>query len=172
MEVVTPRGARRVVGVLRMPVERVEMCVVGAGGRLLVTPWHPVALREGGGGWVFPKDVAVRKVRYTGSVYSVLLERDEDADAHAILVGGVWGVTMGHGMIEAGKRRDVRVHQFYGDYDKVSRALGRLPRRAHGIVLAGKLTRDSVTGMVNGFSRVDGGQIMALSGEQRKAVYA
>ncbi|KAK4155631.1 ribosomal protein L13e-domain-containing protein [Chaetomidium leptoderma] len=148
MEVATPRGARRVVAVLRMPVRRVEMCLVGsADGKtgLLVTPWHPVSLSSGGV-WEFPKDVALRLVRYTGSVYSVLLERDEDADAHAILVGGMWGVTMGHGLTQAGERGDVRVHQ----------ALVRLPRKTGGVALGGALTRDPETGLVNGFSRAEG----------------
>ncbi len=168
MEVRTPRGGRRVVGVLSMPVVRGEMCLVGEGG-LLVTPWHPVALSEGGSaGWVFPKDVAARKVRYTGVVYTVLLERDEDVDAHAIRVGGVWGVTMGHGMTEAGKSRDVRAHQFYGDYEKVSRALARLPRRAHGVKMGGGLTRDPETGLVNGFSQVDERRAKVLLRRQRK----
>jgi hypothetical protein len=171
MAVVTPRGARRVVGVLRMPVRREEMCLVGSGlgGGLLVTPWHPVSLRSGGE-WAFPSELARRSVRYTGAVYSIWLERDEDVDAHAIMVGGVWGVTMGHGLIESGGQRDVRAHQFYGDYDKVSRALARLPRKAGGVALGGGLTRDPETGMVNGFSSADRGQVKALSTVQRKAV--
>ncbi len=173
MEVRTPRGGRRVVGVLSMPVVRGEMCLVGEGG-LLVTPWHPVALGEdGSAGWVFPREVAARRVRYTGVVYTVLLERDEDVDAHAIRVGGVWGVTMGHGMTEAGTSRDVRAHQFYGDYDKVSRALARLPRRAHGVKMGGGLARDPETGLVNGFRPVDERRTKASARrQQRRAVSA
>ena len=79
-------------------------------------------------------------------------------------------MTMGHGLIEAGDQRDVRAHQFYGDYDKVSRALARLPRKAKGVALGGGLTRDPTTGMVNGFSRADVGQVNALSTVPRKAV--
>ncbi|KAH6842661.1 hint-domain-containing protein [Chaetomium sp. MPI-CAGE-AT-0009] len=172
MEVTTPRGPRKVVAVLRMPVRRAEMCLVaGASGgaglsgeksRLLVTPWHPVALPQSST-WVFPADVAVRSVRYTGAVYSVLLERDPDPDAHAIVVGGVWGVTMGHGLLtQAGRRYDVRVHQFYGAYDK----------RA-GVALGGSLTRDPKTGMVNGFSAARVEQAKALvKGQQAGVVYA
>ncbi|KAK4033304.1 hint-domain-containing protein [Parachaetomium inaequale] len=173
MEVVTPRGPRKVVGVLRMPVRRAEMCLVG---RLLVTPWHPVASpsppREGGV-WKFPRDVAVRSVRYMGAVYSVLLERDEDADAHAVLVGGMWGVTMGHGLTQADKGGDVRVHQFYGDYDKVSTALTRLPTRSGGVALGGGLTRDPDTGLINGFSAVEAAQAKPLAMDKIKGdVYA
>ena len=113
--------------------------------------------------WKFPKDVAVRKVRYTGAVYSVLLERDADADAHAVLVGGMWGVTMGHGLTQADKGGDVRVHQFYGDYDKVSGALARLPQRSGGVALGGGLTRDPDTGLVNGFNTVEVEQTKSLA---------
>jgi hypothetical protein len=149
-----------------MEVRRAEMCLVGR--RLLVTPWHPVAVpspsRGDDGVWKFPRDVAVRSVRYTGAVYSVLLERDEDADAHAVLVGGVWGVTMGHGLTQAGKEGDVRVHQFYGDYDKVGRALARLPQRTGGVALGGGLTRDPDTGLVNGFRAVEAEQVEQAKG--------
>ncbi len=122
---------------------------------------------------MFPREVAVRRVRYTGVVYSVLLERDADVDAHAIKVGGVWGVTMGHGMVETGgKVVDVRAHQFYGDYDKVKASLARLPKRAHGVRMAGGLTRDAVTGRVNGFSQVEVRPAKVSAVRQKRAVYA
>ncbi|KAK0616764.1 ribosomal protein L13e-domain-containing protein [Immersiella caudata] len=125
MKVLTPRGARKVVAVLRTMVRQERMCVVGEE-EVLVTPYHPV--RTGSGeAWVFPKDVARREVRYTGSIYSVLLERDTDVDAHAIMVGGVWGVTLGHGKMGVGNGDgDVRAHQFLGDYDRVIKSLARL----------------------------------------------
>jgi hypothetical protein len=148
------------------------MCLVAAeegNGGLLVTPWHPISLREGGP-WVFPKDVAVRRVRYTGSVYSILLEKDGDPDAHAIFVGGMWGVTMGHGLTQVGDRRDVRAHQFYGDYEKVKHALLGLPVKVGGLVLGGGLTRDLKTGMVDGFRRMDVGQVKGSGMKQRKGV--
>ncbi|KAK0743020.1 ribosomal protein L13e-domain-containing protein [Schizothecium vesticola] len=123
VQVVTPRGVRRVVAVLRTVVRREGMCLVGGA---VVTPWHPVRVE---GEWVFPVDVKRREVRYTGAVYSVLLERDEDADAHAICVDGVWGVTLGHGRTGAdGRVGDVRTHGFLGDYDRVVKSLGVLHR--------------------------------------------
>ncbi|KAL2172696.1 hypothetical protein VTG60DRAFT_4142 [Thermothelomyces hinnuleus] len=173
MEVVTPKGPRKVMKVLRMPVRGVEMCVISGGGHeepVLVTPWHPVALREDGGGWQFPRDLALRSVRYTGAVYSVLLERDGDVDAHAILIGGVWGVTMGHGLTQEGRRRDVRTHQFYGDYNRVRRALARLPEQPGGVITGGGLTRDPETGLVNGFSTPKGTQVKLLTRRQRRNV--
>jgi hypothetical protein len=112
----------------------------------------------------------VRRVRYTGSVYSVLLEKDDDPDAHAMFVGGMWGVTMGHGLTQAAGRRDVRAHQFYGDYEKAKRALSRLPVKVGGLVLGGGLTRDPKTGMVDGFKRMDVRQVRGLEMEQRKGV--
>lgn len=182
MEVVTPCGPRKVAAVLRMPVRRVEMCLVAAAAgpsgkgksRLLVTPWHPVELHQGGK-WVFPRDHAARSVRYTGAVYSVLLERDEEPDAHAILVGGVWGVTMGHGLTTQvlGRRYDVRVHEFYGAYDTVSKALARLPQRAGGVAMGAGLTRDPVTGKVIGFSAVKPEEVKALGMRQQgRGVFA
>ncbi|KAK0707673.1 hint-domain-containing protein [Lasiosphaeris hirsuta] len=155
MQVLTPKGARRVVAVLRTPVKREKMCLMGEG--LLVTPWHPVKI-EGQGGWVFPKDVAKREVRYTGSIYSVLLQRDGDTDAHAIMVGGVWGVTLGHGLTgqETG---DVRAHQFLGSYDRVIKSLASLHRSRSGLVLGGGVQRNKRTGMVDGFRKASSVQV-------------
>ncbi|KAL2265983.1 hypothetical protein VTJ83DRAFT_5335 [Remersonia thermophila] len=219
MEVVTPRGPRRVVSVVRMPVRRQEMCLVpvaaapassssssgggGGGGvasaqrglgkagasktgssktsggshgrtegMVLVTPWHPIrrlhaafaGAAASAGAWEFPKEASVRGVRYTGAVYTVQLERDGDAEAHAMLVNGAWGVTLGHGLTGAVRgektmQRDVRSHAFFGDWDKVSASLARLPRKEGGTVVAGGVVRDPKTGLACGFSRapVQGG---------------
>jgi hypothetical protein len=103
--VATPAGPRKVAAVLLTPVHKYDMIRLGD---VLVTPWHPVALPtdpvdglEDGHGWVFPAKVQPGKlVRYTGAIYSVLLERDGDIDAHAIYLGGrsdeslpFWGTT-------------------------------------------------------------------------------
>lgn len=160
MWVLTPRGPRRVVAVVRFQLRREIMCLVGGskgqGGSsltgLMITPWHPIMVRRGDGyRWVFPKDVSTRPVRYTGPVYSVLLERDSDPNAHAILVDGVWGVTLGHGLKKGDKRMDVRIHEFFGDYDKVHRALSRLSMKGSGVVPAGGVSRNPRTGLINGF---------------------
>ncbi|KAK5662315.1 hypothetical protein OQA88_8221 [Cercophora sp. LCS_1] len=155
MRVATPRGARRVVAVLRTAVTRGRLVVVGEGKGVLVTPWHPVRI---GDRWVFPEEVKRREVRYTGSVYSVLLERDGDVDAHAICVEGVWGVTLGHGKLgpEVG---DVRAHQFLGDYDRVVKALARLHVSKSGLVLGGGVSRNPRSGLVDGFKRASVGQV-------------
>jgi len=147
MMVLTPRGPRKIIQVLNTPVKGERLCLVGKG--VLVTPWHPVLLSQKEG-WVFPQNVASKEVEYTGSVYSVLLERDKDVDAHAIKVGGFWGVTLGHGMTEKTETGDVRAHQFFGDYDRVFKALGKLQSR-DGLVLGEGVKRNVDTGLVDGF---------------------
>ncbi|KAK1754165.1 hint-domain-containing protein [Echria macrotheca] len=148
MMVLTPRGPRKIIEVLKTPVKGERLCLVGEG--VLVTPWHPVLISQKEG-WVFPKHVAGSEVEYTGSVYSVLLERDRDVDAHAIKVGELWGVTLGHGMMEETATGDVRTHQFFGNYERVVEALGKLPKR-DGLVLCEGVRRNVYTDLVDGFN--------------------
>lgn len=152
MIVRTPLGPRRVRAVLKTRVEDETLCRVPGG--VLVTPWHPISGRSGVGAkqWVFPAQVAVSMVRYTGHIYSVMLQRDDDARAHAIKVGGIWGVTMGHGIIEKeGDEGDVRAHEFFGDYNKVGTALVELGVKKNGVAIGGGVVRDEETGLVAGF---------------------
>lgn len=162
--VATPVGPRKVAAVLATPVRRQVMVRLEG---VLVTPWHPVALptanpstgRDDGHGWVFPAQVQpAERVRYTGAIYSVLLERDGDVDAHAIELGGgsgdavpFWGVTLGHGMVEARGGKDVRAHQFFGSYNKVVKSLATLRKKGDGLVIGGGVRRSQSTGLVNGF---------------------
>ncbi|TPX10109.1 uncharacterized protein E0L32_001306 [Thyridium curvatum] len=149
-EVVTPRGARKVAAVLKTRVKREEMVRVGG---LLVTPWHPVASVVGAGEgrqWLFPVSAAEARVRYTGSIYSVLLEEDKSPDAHAIMIEGAWGVTLGHGLLHGD---DVRAHEFFGDYGKVTRSLRALPASKGGVVLGGGVKRATQSSRVCGFQR-------------------
>ncbi|KAM7186807.1 Hint domain containing protein [Naviculisporaceae sp. PSN 640] len=166
MQVHTPRGPRRVVAVLKTAVKKQDMCLVGKKG-LLVTPWHPVSLPQGS--WTFPRDISRRKVRYTGSIYSVLLERDVDPAAHAVLVGDVWGVTLGHGLVtctpSVSQAVDVRAHPFFGDYAAVVRSLEGLHRNSNGLVLGGGVKRDVRTGLVDGFRRLSGEELRMVVDE-------
>jgi hypothetical protein len=153
MSVVTPRGPRKVVALLKTRVKRETMCLLDKG--LMITPWHPVSLD--GKTWEFPARMDHRPVRYSGSIYSVLLDRDGDVDAHAVMVGGVWGVTLGHGLTGTGcgdMPKDVRAHHFLGNYDAVLKSLSGLHRGANGLVMGGGVTRDKTTGLMNGFKRV------------------
>ncbi|KAK1996608.1 von Willebrand factor type A domain-containing protein [Colletotrichum falcatum] len=146
----TPRGPRRVAAVLKTPVRREVMCRVGG---LVVTPWHPISLDGGGESWAFPAAVAGRRpVRYTGCVYSVLLQPDGDAAAHAIDVAGVWGVTLGHGLVSG---RDARAHAFFGDYKRVAGSLRALGVGRKGVAVGGGVVRDPGTGLVRGFKPHD-----------------
>ncbi|KAF5684895.1 inter-alpha-trypsin inhibitor heavy chain H3 [Fusarium denticulatum] len=143
MKVRTPRGSRRVAMVLKTPVDSEILCRVG---KVLVTPWHPVS--SDGKRWNFPANEADGVVMYTGCIYSVLLERDASSSAHAIRVGDLWGVTLGHGLTTG---CDVRAHTFFGDYNTVGKGLLSLPRRANGIVIGGGVERDEGTGLVTSF---------------------
>ncbi|KAG5941021.1 hypothetical protein E4U60_000232 [Claviceps pazoutovae] len=157
----TPTGVRQVAMALRMAVQDETLCCVVygvSGDSLLVTPWHPISL-DGGAAWMFPgllvgNDVYV--VEYTGWVYSVMLQPDGNATSHAIRVGrsesdGVWGVTLGHGIVRG---RDVRAHCFLGDYGAVGRSLAGLGEDKFGVV-EGKGVRNG-RGLVCGFGVVGG----------------
>ncbi|KAI1810330.1 U-box domain-containing protein [Poronia punctata] len=147
----TPVGPRRVRAVLRTAVIGMPMCRVG---RAIATHWHPVRMpeKEGptAGTWAFPIDLAKdkRRLDLTGDVYSVLLEPSSDPDAHAIEIGGVWGVTLGHGIL-AGD--DVRAHKFLGNYDAVVKELKKLVADRKGVHLSVGVKRDAETGKVCGF---------------------
>lgn len=154
MRVLTPKGPRRVVALLRTKLKKVKLCEVGGGdgAGVLVTPCHPIKL-AGEERWVFPVEVKRRDVEFSGSVYSVLLERDGDAEAHAFMLkGGVWGVSLGHGMVRPERDgRNVRAHPFFADYDRVQSGLEKLGVSADGLAKAGGMERDTKTGLVKGF---------------------
>lgn len=171
----TPRGPRAVAAVLATPVRGAAMARWRG---VLVTPWHPVAPPRageeeeekeeeegpGGGprGWAFPCQLgreeegegAVAVVAYTGSIYSVLLQRDDDPDAHAIMLGSAprggafWGVTLGHGVLGG---PDARAHRFFGSYDRVADSLRGLRAAKGGRFYSGGVERSKETGLVCGF---------------------
>ncbi|KAJ8128203.1 hypothetical protein O1611_g5434 [Lasiodiplodia mahajangana] len=149
MEVQTPAGPRHVRAVLKSEVHDILMCRVGD---LLVTSWHPIRHVENEKNtWAFPIDVAEQTVQYSGTICSVLLEPSPDVDAHAIWVGGVWGVALGHGLLHG---EDVRAHQFFGDYNAVLEELMTLGPGDHGVYHSAGLRRDPDTGRVCGFKRL------------------
>lgn len=163
MDVASPRGPRKVVAIVKTRVQREMMCRVGGA---VVTPWHPVLVpgedegSTGPGKWCFPTHVAEGpKVRYTGSIYSVLLEQDQDVGAHAIFLGAIWGVTLGHGVLPGSRvpgnveNNDVRAHSFFGSYRAVVRNLASLGVTKNGLVVSGGVRRGRESGMVSGFRR-------------------
>ncbi|KAI1637784.1 hint-domain-containing protein [Biscogniauxia mediterranea] len=142
----TLRGPRRVVAVLETATDWYTMCSLGD---MLVTAWHPIYLHEGSPpAWVFPQDApGVEKLPYLGTLYSVLLEADEDPDAHSVMVNDVWGVALGHG-ITSGK--DLRAHPFLGDWQAVKAEIDKLEISEGGMSLCGG-TRKKEGGLVCGF---------------------
>ncbi|KAJ9643331.1 hypothetical protein H2204_002227 [Knufia peltigerae] len=151
----TPLGRRRVESVVATEVDGVNMCKVG-GGQLEVTEWHPI-MHDGK--WVLPRDVAESVTPFTGTVYSFLLQSDDDPNAHAAEVGGLFCVTLGHGLVgggDSGVDDDVRTHPFFGDWAKVSENLDRLTwdHDWEAKVCIG-LERDDATGLVCGFKGLD-----------------
>ncbi|CAN8097760.1 unnamed protein product [Discula destructiva] len=158
MSVETPVGPRKVAAVVVTPVKKATMVRLKG---VLVTAWHPVMLpgKEGEGhespGWVFPCHASKERARYTGCVYSVLLQRGENVDAHAIIMLGsgedsppLWGVTLGHGLLRGS---DPRAHSFFGNYNRVVENLKRLTTGNHGQFVTGGIERSTKTGLVCGF---------------------
>ncbi|KAK9419684.1 putative Hint-domain-containing protein [Seiridium unicorne] len=137
-------GNRKVVAILKTRVRKITLCRIED---LLITPWHPVFHGES---WAFPAHVAQKAVRYSGAIYSVLLEPDSDPQAHAIQVGGVWAVTLGHGILRG---KDIRAHEFLGDHAKVSRALSLVGVGSGGIAVASGVRREKRSGRLRGFKR-------------------
>ncbi|KAF2452330.1 Hh protein intein-like-domain-containing protein [Lineolata rhizophorae] len=68
------------------------------------------------------------------------------ANDHAINVEGLWGATMGHGLTpkSAAGKVDVRIHDFYGDWDAVAKSLDKLPKH-DGLALGDGTTKDKAT---------------------------
>ncbi|KAI1741498.1 U-box domain-containing protein [Xylaria scruposa] len=150
MMVVTPAGSRHVRAVLKTPVNGSMMCRVG---QLVVTPWHPINTNQSEQekfdrkGWVFPAYLGGVMETYSGTICSVLLEPDEDPDAHVIHVGGAWGVTLGHGVLTG---NDARAHPFFGDYDAVSKEFSDSGPGDDGVYWGIETKRDAKTGLVCG----------------------
>lgn len=145
MKVWTPLGSREAFAVVATKVKAYEMCRIG---ELVITDWHPLFIN---GQWSFPYDVAVEREVYTGTIYSLLLERDEVSEAHAIRIGGHLAVTLGHGVVDAGEIDDARAHSFFGDYRKVEENLEKLAKDRTGTYMSVGVVKDGATGLVCGF---------------------
>ncbi|KIE01694.1 U-box domain-containing protein, partial [Metarhizium majus ARSEF 297] len=146
MKVRTPTGTRKVAMVLKTAVQEETLCHVG---NLLVTPWHPIS--TDGKAWGFPAFLSDGTVRYTGSVYSVMLQRDRNSRSHALRVAGIWGVTLGHGLTAG---NDTRAHYFFGDYNRVGKSLSQLGVDKLGVVEGRGVDRGG-SGLVCGFKRAE-----------------
>jgi hypothetical protein len=151
MKVRTLSGTNEVAVVVRTHIQGgvTELCRVG---ELKVTPWHPIVASGSKDMWVFPADVAPAESTPCEAVYSVLLlPSADDVDAHSISVGGVWCVTLGHGLTKGSE--DVRSHAFLGDYEKVLKDLSSLEEfyDEKGMVRCVGTRRDPLDGTICGF---------------------
>lgn len=143
----TPLGSAKVTGIVRTssPNGLFDLCEMGDG--LLVTPWHPVYVTEEET-WRFPADIATPKPTACDSVYSLVLEENEDSDGHAVFIGGIRCVTMGHGVVDPA---DVRSHPFLSNHFGVMKELKTHPDFASGPVEALGTVKDAETGLMCGF---------------------
>ena len=96
-----------------------EQMVALNGGKLLVTPWHPVLIDTK---WVFPADVAPPEETACTHVISVVLD-----GGCSLEVGGVQCVTLGHGMVS----NPVTNHPYFAT-QQVLQDLERMPGFASG----------------------------------------
>ncbi|RMD44420.1 hypothetical protein DV735_g732, partial [Chaetothyriales sp. CBS 134920] len=155
----TQAGPSRVVAVLRTdpPADPSAGSVLCKVKKLWVTPWHPVRVN---GAWTFPAEIAEEMRVCDEPVYSLLLEQQQQqpsvtdhSAAHTVMVGGVVAVTLGHGITNPvdSQGADIRAHAFFGDWTRVSHALGGLQVDNEGRVLCSGVLRDENTGLVCGF---------------------
>jgi hypothetical protein len=142
MEVKTRIGTAKVCAVVATKVKGAPISAIG---RLRITPWHPILA---GDLWTFPAYTCIRVQHYVGTVYSILLDRNANPDAHAVAVEGQWAATLGHGITKS--NGDARAHAFLGDYDAVVRSLNSLPVM-NGVLLCRGMRSNQDDGLVCGF---------------------
>ncbi|KAK2746077.1 hypothetical protein FQN57_003417 [Myotisia sp. PD_48] len=154
----TPSGPRNVRAVVQTQVKNMPICKIGEES-LEITPWHPI--RTENGHWEFPCRMDFEPMLLqSGSVYSVLLAPDSNLGSHAIMVGGRVCVTLGHG-IESGN--DVRAHELFGNYQRISCEVEKLPKFPNGVSHCLGIDRCSASGRISGFVRPKGHNDDALS---------
>ncbi|KAK8205400.1 hint-domain-containing protein [Phyllosticta paracitricarpa] len=144
MAVWTPVGPRKVVSVVKTRARDVTMCQIGD---LWITPYHPIYHEHS---WVFPMAVADTVAMQSTNIYSVLLSQHGAPHAHAIEVGGVTCVTLGHGLMQKGAQ-GVRGHPYLGNWQAVYKDLAKLPKERSGKLRSGGIRRDPATGLAAGF---------------------
>ncbi|KAI2627655.1 hint-domain-containing protein [Hypoxylon sp. NC1633] len=150
--VLTPAGDRRVAMVLKTMVRGIVMCKIDG---LVVTPYHPVRTNDTSASWVFPATLLgtldhARAVLHSGPIYSVLLQPNRDVEAHALQIGGIWAVTLGHGLVRG---NDIRAHPFLGSYREVVKAIAWLQPGKDGVALSSGVERRQGNGLVCGFKK-------------------
>lgn len=157
MEVTTLKGPRKVAAIVRTSNSSGELRLCRIGQGLEITPWHPIRRHGQGQGqdaWVFPTDRVAPETLACNAVYSILLvpDNEQDSDAHSVLIGGVWCVTLGHGLTNSATG-DIRTHPFLGNYEKVLQEISSLRgfHDAGGVVESYGTRRTMVDGRICGF---------------------
>jgi hypothetical protein len=157
MDVMTLKGPKKVAAIVQtsIPSGKENLCHIEDG--LDITPWNPIRAQEHDEDkWVLPCDVVKPQVRPCEGVYSILLasNRAEDADAHNVSIGGVWCVTLGHGLISSATG-DIRAHAFLGNYKKVLKEISNLDGfyDADGVAKSSGTKRAGVDHKICGFIR-------------------
>lgn len=135
----TLAGARIVKEIVRTKAKEQDMCVFAG---LRITPWHPIHWE---GKWLFPDELCVsRTVQRTtlrnNVIYSFMLEKDDNAEAYTVEVGGIRATTLGHGLTRFDDD-DVRGHPFFGDYEVLRKSLSRLEVDECGRRICGGIVR-------------------------------
>ncbi|KAF3912289.1 hypothetical protein AA313_de0203825 [Arthrobotrys entomopaga] len=146
--VLTAKGPAEISAIVKTKVYgQTQICKIG---EMKVTPWHPIYHE---GVWKFPSDIVAPEMVSCDAVYSVLLLPSPYVEAHSMYVEGVRVVTLGHGLIEKPEDgRDVRNHEFFGDYSKVFDGLRELKGfYEDGICACEGIVRDAETGLIKGF---------------------
>jgi hypothetical protein len=176
MEVTTLKGLRKVAAVVRTSSSAGETVLCQIGDGLEITPWHPIRTqRQGQWKWVFPADTVEPRARVCDAIYSILLvsHNEKDIDAHTVSIGGVWCVTLGHGLVTS-ESGDIRAHSFLGNYQKVLAEISRLDGfyETDGVAHSSGTKRSAVDGKICGFfASNDGPKYEKIVHGMRKALY-
>jgi hypothetical protein len=141
----------RCVVVMGVPNGRTRMVHFPNG--LALTPGHPV-LDRSSGKYTAAEDFYAPKMVRAKSVYNFLLDRDRGV--HTVDADGVECVVMGHGGDES------RRHAFWGNWQRVAGCLQRADAGGfeHGRVYVAGTVRHARTGMVCGFTSLDGRRVI------------
>ena len=120
--------------------------VQGKDGLCLLTPFHPYMTVNGK--WVTGRDTVGDEPMDISTVYNLVLEkrpRSSTEGGHIVDMEGVFCCTLAHGM-----RGDVIEHDFFGS-EKVIECMKTMPNYPCPVYTNLEVTRDPVTGLINGW---------------------
>eukprot|EP00828_Plagiopyla_frontata_P044106 TRINITY_DN7097_c0_g1_i2.p3 TRINITY_DN7097_c0_g1~~TRINITY_DN7097_c0_g1_i2.p3 ORF type:complete len:216 (+),score=29.22 TRINITY_DN7097_c0_g1_i2:937-1584(+) len=133
----TPHGCSKIKTILKIHCPR-PILLTKLNKNLSLTPKHPIFYNNK---WQKPFTLFKKQIISTDYLYNIVLEKE-----HQVRVGGVWCVTLGHGI-----RDKEAQHQYFGT-GKVVRELERAEGSEEGVVVVG----------VDQFVRNQEGQVCGL----------